>query len=121
MDIVGERILLARRRQGIAQKDLAARIGMSGKHLSQVETGVKHGLHLRADFLIRLAQTLGVSADYLLGMDSVDEADTAPPAPPKATRVARKAAVVQAQEPAPAPVPASAPSTKRPRTTTPVA
>ena len=72
MDIVGERILVARRRQRLAQKDLAATIGMSQKHLSQVETGVKHGLHLRAEAVIRLAKALGVSADYLLGLTATE-------------------------------------------------
>ena len=68
MDIVGERIMLTRKRQRNAQKDLAVTIGMSQKHLSQIETGTKHGLHLRADAVIRLAQALGVSTDYLLGL-----------------------------------------------------
>jgi transcriptional regulator with XRE-family HTH domain len=68
MDIVGERIMVTRKRQRIAQKDLAVTIGMSQKHLSQIETGIKHGLHLRADAVIRLAQALGVSTDYLLGV-----------------------------------------------------
>ena len=68
MDIVGERIMVTRKRQRIAQKDLAVTIGMSQKHLSQIETGIKHGLHLRAEAVIRLAQALGVSTDYLLGL-----------------------------------------------------
>jgi transcriptional regulator with XRE-family HTH domain len=67
MDIVGERIMLTRKRQRMAQKDLAGAIGMSQKHLSQIETGIKHGLHLRADAVIRLADALHVSTDYLLG------------------------------------------------------
>jgi transcriptional regulator with XRE-family HTH domain len=60
--------MVTRKRQRIAQKDLAVTIGMSQKHLSQIETGIKHGLHLRADAVIRLAQALGVSTDYLLGV-----------------------------------------------------
>jgi transcriptional regulator with XRE-family HTH domain len=34
MDIVGEQILLARRRRRITQKDLAQQVGLSAKHLS---------------------------------------------------------------------------------------
>jgi transcriptional regulator with XRE-family HTH domain len=67
MDIVGERILLARRRRRITQKDLAQQVGLSAKHLSQVETGVKHGLHMQAESILLLADALQVSTDYLLG------------------------------------------------------
>jgi transcriptional regulator with XRE-family HTH domain len=67
MDIVGERILLARRRRHISQKDLAQQVGMSAKHLSQVETGVKHGLHMQAESIVLLADVLQVSTDFLLG------------------------------------------------------
>jgi transcriptional regulator with XRE-family HTH domain len=65
MDIVGERILLARRR--ITQKDLAQQVGLSAKHLSQVETGVKHGLHMQTESILLLADALQGSTDYLLG------------------------------------------------------
>ena len=73
MDIVGERILLARRRQKIQQKVLAARAQISPKHLSQIETGKVAGLHMQAALLRRMAQVLGVSADYLLGLDEPGE------------------------------------------------
>jgi transcriptional regulator with XRE-family HTH domain len=66
MDIVGERILLARRRR-ITQKDLAQQVGLSAKHLSQVETGVKHDLHMQAESILLLADALQISTDYLLG------------------------------------------------------
>ena len=39
MDIVGERILLARRRRGIQQKVLAGLAQISPKHLSQIRQG----------------------------------------------------------------------------------
>ena len=74
MDIVGERILLARRRQSIQQKVLAERAQISPKHLSQIETGKVAGLHMQAALLRRMAQVLGVSADYLLGLDTPEQA-----------------------------------------------
>ena len=74
MDIVGERILLARRRRGIQQKVLAERAQISPKHLSQIETGKVAGLHMQAGLLRRIAQVLGVSADYLLGLDEQEQA-----------------------------------------------
>jgi transcriptional regulator with XRE-family HTH domain len=74
MDIVGERILLARRRQGIQQKVLAERAHISPKHLSQIETGKVAGLHMQAALLRRIAQVLSVSADYLLGLDIPEHA-----------------------------------------------
>jgi len=73
MDIVGERILLARRRRGIQQKVLAERAQISPKHLSQIETGKVAGLHMQAGLLRRIAQVLGVSADYLLGLDEPEQ------------------------------------------------
>ena len=74
MDIVGERILVARRRRGIQQKVLAERAQISPKHLSQIETGKVAGLHMQAGLLRRIAQVLGVSADYLLGLDAPEHA-----------------------------------------------
>jgi transcriptional regulator with XRE-family HTH domain len=76
MDIVGERILLARRRRGIQQKVLAERAQISPKHLSQIETGKVAGLHMQAGLLRRIAQVLGVSADYLLGLDALEQAQS---------------------------------------------
>lgn len=68
MDIVGERIMLARKRRGIKQRELASLAHLSQKHLSQVETGTKDGFKLAAGSLRDIAQALGVSSDYLLGL-----------------------------------------------------
>ena len=69
MDIIafGNRVRAARERLGITQEDLAARVGMSPSHMSIVERGVKAP---RMDTVVKLANELDLSADYLL-QDSV--------------------------------------------------
>jgi transcriptional regulator with XRE-family HTH domain len=52
---------------------LAERAQISPKHLSQIETGKVAGLHMQAQLLRRIAQILGVSADYLLGLDESEQ------------------------------------------------
>ena len=64
---IGARIKTARERAGLTQEDLAARVGMSPSHMSIVERGVKVP---RMDTVVKLANELDVSADYLL-QDSV--------------------------------------------------
>ena len=69
MDLIafGNRVRAARERLGITQEDLAARVGMNPRHMSIVERGVKVP---RMDTVVKLANELDVSADYLL-QDSV--------------------------------------------------
>ena len=69
MDLIafGNRVRAARERLGITQEDLAARVGMSPSHMSIVERGVKVP---RMDTVVKLANELDVSADYLF-QDSV--------------------------------------------------
>ena len=71
MDIIafGNRVRAARERLGITQEDLAARVGMSPSHVSIVERGVKVP---RMDTVVKLANELDVSADYLL-QDSINQ------------------------------------------------
>lgn len=65
----GNRVRAARERLGITQEDLAARVGMSPSHMSIVERGVKVP---RMDTVVKLANVLEVSADYLL-QDSITQ------------------------------------------------
>ena len=71
MDIIafGNRVRAARERLGITQEDLAARVGMSPSHMSIVERGVKVP---RMDTVVKLANELDVSADFLL-QDSITQ------------------------------------------------
>ena len=71
MDIIafGNRVRAARERLGITREDLAARVGMSPSHMSIVERGVKVP---RMDTVVKLANELDVSADFLL-QDSITQ------------------------------------------------
>ena len=60
---LGKRIQSARRETGLSQEQLAEAIGKSPSAVSTIETG-KRGASLET--LIRIANALQVSADYLL-------------------------------------------------------
>lgn len=61
--VVGKRIRTAREYAGITQEELAARLEMSPTHISVLERGVKPP---KLDTFVRIANTLGVSSDFLL-------------------------------------------------------
>ena len=73
--ILGERIHLTRRRVGLSQVELAARANISPTTLNRVELGRQK---LYAETLVTLAQILGVSVDYLVGMTNEDRPRTPP-------------------------------------------
>jgi transcriptional regulator with XRE-family HTH domain len=77
LPIFQERLLLARRRAGVSQGELAKRTEMYASDISKMERG---RMLPTAPRLRRLAEALGVSADYLLGLQ-----DTA--ATPSSTRL----------------------------------
>ncbi len=62
----GERLRVARERQGLLQKDAAALLNIAGPQLSRYEKNVNQPVpeQIRA-----MAQLYNVSADYLLGVD----------------------------------------------------
>jgi len=64
----GKRIKAAREEKGLTQEKLAELLDLSPTHVSVIERGVKAP---RLDTLIRIANTLEVSADELL-QDVVD-------------------------------------------------
>jgi transcriptional regulator with XRE-family HTH domain len=66
MERFGERVLGLRGERGWSRRELARRSGLHEVHLSKVETGERK--RLEADTIIALAQALGVSTDYLLGL-----------------------------------------------------
>lgn len=65
MDLIllGNRIRIAREKKGITQEVLAERVDISSSHVSVIERGIKAS---RVDTLVRIANELHVSADYLL-------------------------------------------------------
>jgi transcriptional regulator with XRE-family HTH domain len=85
MEILGKRIVAAREQIGWSQRELVRISGVGQNNLSVLEQGKKPGV--RADTVVRLAEALGVSADYLLGL-------TDDPTPPKKRQRSRKAAPV---------------------------
>jgi transcriptional regulator with XRE-family HTH domain len=73
LPIFQERLLLARRRAGVSQGELAKRTEMYASDISKMERG---RMLPTAPRLRRLAEALGVSADFLLGLQ--EDAQAAP-------------------------------------------
>ena len=63
---LGQRIALIREKRGLTQSDVAELTGLKIQNISRLETDARE--HARSDTLIRLAQALDVSTDYLLGL-----------------------------------------------------
>lgn len=68
---IGERIMLRRKQLGYTQEQAAEKSGLSHQFFSTVETGRKN---LRAESIIKVAEALEVSTDYLL-LGTVNETD----------------------------------------------
>jgi transcriptional regulator with XRE-family HTH domain len=66
----GRRLLLARREREWTQKELAKKCGLRYLVISYAERGL---FDLPAQRLARIAQALGVTTDYLLGMKGDEE------------------------------------------------
>jgi transcriptional regulator with XRE-family HTH domain len=64
-EIVGERIVLLRRRAKLSQPELAQQAGMSVTTLNRVENAHQS---LYMEKIVALATALGTTADYLLGL-----------------------------------------------------
>ena len=67
MRVLGERVLLLRRRAGVTQAELARQAGIDIMTISRVERGTKKRLEVEP--LARLAKALGTTTDHLLGLD----------------------------------------------------
>jgi transcriptional regulator with XRE-family HTH domain len=86
----GERIVLLRRRQGMTQRTLGEEAGIHPNTIARLERGRLTDLPGKA--VARLAQALGTTTDYLLGLS---EQDAPPEEEPAAQRQrSRKAAPV---------------------------
>lgn len=66
----GQRVLLKRRQLGLTQRALAQRCQCPYQVISGIERGAQD---VHAQRLAVLAQHLGVSADYLLGLSDKEE------------------------------------------------
>ncbi|KKN16213.1 hypothetical protein LCGC14_0978060 [marine sediment metagenome] len=68
---MGDRVLKLRKRLGLTQQDIADLLGTTPQHISRLEKGFGG---LGSDLLVRMAQELGVTTDYLLtGIRSTEE------------------------------------------------
>ena len=80
---LGERIALLRRRHGLTQQALAEQLGVTQTQIHRLEKGLITDPHMSQ--VKALAQALGVSTDWLVGLrETVDE--TIPRPPPKRPR-----------------------------------
>jgi transcriptional regulator with XRE-family HTH domain len=82
MELLGQRLRERRTQAGLSQQEVAHRAGIIQRDVSLLERGKKGALW--AETLRRLADTLGCSLDYLMGL-------TDTPAPPKKRPRPRKA------------------------------
>ena len=82
----GERIGLLRRRQGMTQRTLGEEADIHPNTIARLERGKLTDLPGKA--VARLAQALGTTADYLLGLSEQEtpREETPAPAPLKAAR-----------------------------------
>jgi transcriptional regulator with XRE-family HTH domain len=82
-EIVGERIVLLRRRKGWTQPELARQAEMGTTTLNRIENA--HA-SMTMEKVVALARVLGVSTDWLLGQRDVEDE----PPRPAAKRRSRK-------------------------------
>ena len=64
---LGHRLAMARHARRLSQQAVSKAVGITQKHLSQVEHGHVPFLSLSSGTVLRLAEALEVSTDYLLG------------------------------------------------------
>ncbi len=72
-EIVGERIVLLRRRKGLTQPELAQQTGMGITTLNRIENA---HTSMSIEKVVALARVLGTSADYLLGLSDDPDKDS---------------------------------------------
>ena len=90
-DQLGERLHALRRRQGQTLRELGTQAEVNYVTLSKIERGKMP--QVSADIVARLSVALGVSADYLLGLqDTAAIVTTTPPASVQAPRKRRATA-----------------------------
>lgn len=71
----GERLVAAREEAGLSQRELADKLGITQRALSWWE---RQPVALRPEQIAQLAAALGVTADYLLGVDKTKKRGTGP-------------------------------------------
>ena len=61
---IGKKVKLARNKLGLTQEQLAEKLSLSTRYISQIERGISFGT---ASTIINICKTLDISADYLFG------------------------------------------------------
>lgn len=72
-NILGHRLMVLRHERRFSQRALAKQASISQKHLSQIEHGRQPLLAVAGGTVRCLASLLGVTTDYLLGMDLLEK------------------------------------------------
>jgi len=70
---IGERIQREREKRGWTQQELATKTKIKQPVISRLENQTQHSVSSEA--LKRLAKTLGVTADYLIGMYEEEDSE----------------------------------------------
>jgi transcriptional regulator with XRE-family HTH domain len=78
-DAIGRRIKRLREQRGFTLRALAAKAGVALSSIAAVEIGTRSGDRLSAQTCRRLAQALGVTVDYLVGMYKDEEDEESQP------------------------------------------
>ncbi len=73
-EVLGERVVILRRRRGFSQPELAHQAGMSVTTLNRVENAHQS---LYMEKVVSLAKALGTTADYLLGLSDDPDDESA--------------------------------------------
>ena len=79
MDELGKRLRERREQVGLSQAEVSRRTGIIQRDISRLEHGIKSALW--ADTLLRLAEALECTTDYLLGRTDTPGPPEAPTAP----------------------------------------
>lgn len=72
---LGDKVRHLRETAGLSQSELAVQLGLSGRskgYISELESGKKKAT---IELVLRIAQYFGVTTDYLLRDDLVDQKD----------------------------------------------
>jgi transcriptional regulator with XRE-family HTH domain len=77
---MAERVMVLRRRKHLTQAQLATKVGVHWNTVARVEQGKL--LDVSALTLARIAQEVGTSTDYLLGLTDLDEPAAGRPSVP---------------------------------------
>jgi len=85
MEGFGQRVITARRTHGWTRRELAQRAGLHEQHVANIERGNR--FRIEGETILKLAQALGCSADYLIGLVDEPTPATKRPRPRKAQPV----------------------------------